>query len=319
MILKGSHGENFITYATGSRINIDHGHVGHFPFRIFTYTPTIEPVPISVVGVDRGLKDPATVCKIENNDRKNPYIPDQSDFTRQKQLKACNCNDNINKANFKGQDALGKLHLRILKYQYLVNTKSRKQRWSSRALSRERRSISANVNGSYERYYKSIFSKRLTTRFSVRQAHGKYKNSISRLSRNAVHTVTKGVLEFAQEPTTKEKEGNADKLRENEDLIDPRYVKVNIEDLSRYRPKSGESVAGLKSNWTRGLFQSLIQEKAIRDGIYVQTTSAAYSTIRHFKTPKTGEKGYIIVKVNDIDYCVIDGFNKLIESDDVKR
>ena len=118
----GDYGKNIITYGSGPRINIDSvGNVwGHFPFRIFTYTPTVETYPLSITGVDRGLKDPTTVCKIGKFDNEQlKYIPAQSNYRRQKQLENCKLKSTddcsgvlekkIDKVNFKTKTMISKL------------------------------------------------------------------------------------------------------------------------------------------------------------------------------------------------------------------
>ena len=203
----------------------------------------------------------------------------------------------------------------------LVNTKSKKQRNASKSLSKERRSVSTNTSGSNTKYHKSIFSKTLTNRYSTQKSHGKYKNAVTRLSRNAVHTITRGVLEFAQQPVNADELNSLDiSILENEQdnqKIVPRFIKVCIENLSGYSPRRGESVAGMKSQWTRGLFQDLIMEKAVRDGIYVEKVSAAYTTVRHYEGSELGEKGFVIVKASG-KYFIVDGLNKLTTPEEIE-
>ena len=101
--------KNIISYASGPKMNLDNtGNLwGHFPFRIFSYLPAIEVETISTTGVDRGLKEPCTVCKIYNdgNGTQKIVVPDQSQWARIKQLG--DCNKDVNK--YRGKKPGGKM------------------------------------------------------------------------------------------------------------------------------------------------------------------------------------------------------------------
>lgn len=289
----------------------------HLPFFITEFKPVIEREKI-VFGVDRGLVEPLTVAYVGDTNlikKNNPYsqqidkIKFKFESAGSESIIIPKQNEGVQKAavnkkkgyfksdavdNNKRTDSLTnfeRLCCQIYYYQKLLNNKQNKTYFKQKKRSQQDKRLNRKITAHTK--------PRL---WSTHDSRGLSKNRLRRIGRHQVHGLVRSLIEYSKSPNQNE-------------TLNISNIQINIENLGGYRPSAGEKLAAVKSNWTRGLFQTLLEEKCQNESIYMQLVSPAYTTVRHHKNPKvpTGAKGFLIVKVkrngND-EYLVLNGFNK---------